>query len=328
MTKKEQIKQHNPFLDITLYDILTTLFPEPKYLEMIVNLIKRERLDKKTTYSSNEIVSHFKERGQNLVDKYSGNRESFMYSILGYEFLFNEEQYRTIDEFISNSNQKLLNGVDLTSIKQYEDLNKLNSLCEIKKMGNELEKEIVKLLENDEWLVLRPLTHLSSMKYGSSTKWCTTSQYEPNYFTRYTREGALIYCINKLTGLKVAAYKNYDEKAMSFWNMEDNRIDSLESGLPFEILVLIKEEIGKNKTNREFMSEDMSNKEAIYLLRFEYGEKKLVSLEQPAIGRDYPMEEPMMEQPMEETINEARTGQGIFLLNRDDILGEPVDVRA
>ena len=315
MTKKEQVKQHNPFLDITLYDILTTLFPEPKYLEMIVNLIKKERLDKKTTYSSKEIENHLKKRGQNLVDKYSDNRESFMYSILGYEFLFNEEQYRTIDEFISNSNQKLLNGVDLTAIKQYEDLNKLNSLCEIKKMGNELEKEIVKLLENDEWLVLRPLTHLSSMKYGSSTKWCTTSQYEPNYFTRYTREGALIYCINKLTGLKVAAYKNYDEKVMSFWNMEDSRIDSLESGLPFEILVLIRVEIGKYKTNHDLMSEDMANKEAIYLLRFEYGEKKIASFRVHPMGEPM-MDEPMMEQPMEETMNEARTIQD-FLLNID-----------
>ena len=323
MTKKEQVKQHNPFLDITLYDILTTLFPEPKYLEMIVNLIKKERLDNKTTHSSKELVTYLKEIGQNLVDKYSDNRESLMYSILGYEFLFNEEQYRVIDEFITNNNQKLLNGVDLTSIKRYEDLNKLNSLCEIKKMGNELEKEIVKLLENDEWLVLRPLTHLSSMKYGSSTKWCTTSQYEPNYFTRYTREGALIYCINKLTGLKVAAYKNYDEKIMSFWNMEDNRIDSLESGLPFEILLLIREEIGKNKTNRDLMSEDMANKEAIYLLRFEYGDKKTIPLGGPEIGRDFPMEE----QPMEQVTNDAQTIQN-FLLTRNDILGEPVDVRA
>jgi hypothetical protein len=92
-------------------------------------------------------------------------------------------------------------------------------------------------------------------------------------------------------------------------------------------LVLIREEIGKNKTNREFMSEELSNKEAIYLLRFEYGEKKSISLEQPIIGRVHPMEEPMMEQPMEETINEARTIQD-FLLNRNDILDEPVDVRA
>jgi hypothetical protein len=324
MTKKEQVKQHNPFLDITLYDILTTLFPEPKYLEMIVNLIKKERLDKKVTHSSKEIVTYLKDRGQNLIDKYSDNRESFMYSILGFEFLFNEEEYRTINEFISNSNQKLLNGVDLTAIKRYEDLNKLNSLCEIKKMGNELEKEIVKLLENDEWLVLRPLTHLSSMKYGSSTKWCTTSQYEPNYFTRYTREGALIYCINKNTGLKVAAYKNYDERVMSFWNMEDHRIDSIESGLPYEILVLIKGEVDKNKTNRELMSEDMANKEAIYLLRFEYGEKKLVSLEQPTIGRDYPMDEPMMEQQMDDVVTEQEPSVYEIPVNRHTLdLGIP-----
>jgi hypothetical protein len=52
------------------------------------------------------------------------------------------------------------------------------------------------------------------------------------------------------------------------------------------------------------MSEDMANKEAIYLLRFEYGEKKLVSLEQPTIGRDYPMDEPMMEQQMDDVVTE------------------------
>ena len=140
---------------------------------------------------------------------------------------------------------------------------------------NELEKEIIKIFEDGEWLILRPLTHLSSMKYGSSTKWCTTSQHEPTYFSRYIKNGALIYCINKKTGLKVASHRDYSEYSTTFWNMQDHRIDSLDTGLPYSILDIVRSEILKNKTNHDLMSEEQINKEALYMLRFEYGEKRL-----------------------------------------------------
>ena len=61
-----------------------------------------------------------------------------------------------------------------------------------------------------------------------------------------------------------------------------------------------------------------------------YGEKAFEYLEKARDkrgGSSSSMDEPMMEQPMEETMNEARTIQD-FLLNRNDILDEPVDVRA
>jgi hypothetical protein len=58
--------------------------------------------------------------------------------------------------------------------------------------------------------VVKPLSYLSSLKYGAGTKWCTASdQIILTIFTNMPRRGILIYVINKKTGNKVAAYKNY-----------------------------------------------------------------------------------------------------------------------
>jgi hypothetical protein len=70
-----------------------------------------------------------------------------------------------------------------------------------------------------------------------------------DYFDRYCRRGILIYNINKITGHKVACFKNLnpdDDTEFSFWNVKDNRIDSIESGLPFNILDIILNEIKTN----------------------------------------------------------------------------------
>ena len=72
---------------------------------------------------------------------------------------------------------------------------------------------------------------------------------DPEYFVRYTNRGSLIYIINKKTGLKVACFKSFDENEpeFSFWNSIDLRVDSLESGLPNDILNLIVKDITENR---------------------------------------------------------------------------------
>ena len=57
----------------------------------------------------------------------------------------------------------------------------------------DLEKQIKVVYSDDEWVVLRPLTYHSSLKYGSSTKWCTASESNPDYFLRYVKRGILLY---------------------------------------------------------------------------------------------------------------------------------------
>lgn len=66
-----------------------------------------------------------------------------------------------------------------------------------KKESKEAKKDSVKLYEDDNILVVKPLTHKASCYYGSGTKWCTTMAGTPSYFDQYTRQGNLYYIILK-----------------------------------------------------------------------------------------------------------------------------------
>jgi hypothetical protein len=134
------------------------------------------------------------------------------------------------------------------------------SLAELKLVSKELQAQTEILYDSDEWLVLKPLSFEASLKYGASTKWCTAMRNDPEYFSRYSRRGILIYCINRSTGDKVAAFKNLNtdyEYETSFWDVKDIRIDSMETDLPRRILDIIKYQFSNvTTTNWELMSDE------------------------------------------------------------------------
>lgn len=47
--------------------------------------------------------------------------------------------------------------------------------------------EYKKLYENDKLVVVKPLTHQASCKYGSNTQWCIAARI-PDYWDRYTKK--------------------------------------------------------------------------------------------------------------------------------------------
>jgi hypothetical protein len=96
------------------------------------------------------------------------------------------------------------------------------------------------------WLkILRPLTYESSLKYGSSTTWCTASKDSRIQYDKYTK-GILIYSINKKMGFKVATHLDFSNQELTFWNAEDKRIDSMASRLPSQILEIVRNELDIN----------------------------------------------------------------------------------
>ena len=143
------------------------------------------------------------------------------------------------------------------------------SLAQLKLIDKEMEKQVHKLYEDNEWLIIKPLSFLASKKYGASTKWCTTQDNNPDYYLKYSRRGILIYCMNKITGDKVAAFKSLDttyDRETSFWNLVDQRIDSLESGLPIEVMNIIRDEFTNNKSsNWDILSDDEKNRQVLWI---------------------------------------------------------------
>ena len=59
------------------------------------------------------------------------------------------------------------------------------------------EDHIDVLIENDDYLLISPLTLKGSLKYGADTKWCTASKTSSYQFKNYTIDGYLFYLISK-----------------------------------------------------------------------------------------------------------------------------------
>jgi hypothetical protein len=96
---------------------------------------------------------------------------------------------------------------------QYKSMMQLFRVVENAKVLKE-ENEFIRedhidvLIENDDYLLISPLTLKGSLKYGADTKWCTASKSSSYQFTSYTKDGYLFYLISK----KERA-KNYNKVA-------------------------------------------------------------------------------------------------------------------
>ena len=268
MSRIEQLKKQNPSYTIEIIDIINNLFDKVKYTELSVNLIKgkRQGYSRSSEDIINEMVAEYGQDREILTSK-SYEELTNIFRVLGDYFGYHD--FNTIKKFIELNERNLIKENDLSKFKSFEDLELQVSLAELKLIDKDLEKQVIKLYETDEWLVLKPMSFLASRKYGSNTKWCTTQENNPDYYLRYSRRGILIYCMNKVTGEKVATFKNIDtsyDRETSFWNMIDNRIDSIESGLPVEVMDVIKNEFAKTtKPNWDLLSDDDRNKQLIWI---------------------------------------------------------------
>jgi hypothetical protein len=159
----------------------------------------------------------------------------------------------------------LIEENDLTKYKSFDQMISAMGVAEMKAEEKELESQVIKMHEDAEWLLIRPLTFKSSCKYGANTKWCTTTEHNPEYYNKYAKRGVLVYCINKKTGYKVAAFYSLDknEPEFSYWNQKDTRIDSTESNLPLELIGFLRDYVKdpKVKSNNAMLTGDLKKKE-------------------------------------------------------------------
>ena len=288
MGKIDELKKQNPNFNINIIDIINDIYGKSKYTEMVINLIKNKynKRNNDNNYSDiyRELVREFNVSPDKLITKNYFDLIN-MIKVLNEYVGYNES--KTIEKFIELNEKNLITQKDLTTYKTIEELELQISLSDLKIVDKELEKQVLKLMETDEWLVLKPLSYQSSVKYGSGTKWCTSSKNESEYYFRYSKRGILIYCINKKTGDKVAGFKNLDlsyEKETSFWTIIDLRTDSIDCDLPEDVMNIFKEEFkNTKKTNWELLSEDERNRQLIQQESFnnKYNSVEYTNEEQP-----------------------------------------------
>lgn len=123
--------------------------------------------------------------------------------------------------------------------KDYSDISLLKLVIaraeEIKEEKSFVREEHVNVLdETEDYILLEPLTHRGSLKYGANTKWCTASRRDESTFNRYRKSGLLAYLIDKKGNRdnnykKIAFYSEYNRSSayssdIIIYNSSDNNV--------------------------------------------------------------------------------------------------------
>jgi hypothetical protein len=294
----------NEDYNLNIVSILEMFSPESKskYTETLLRMMK----------NTPNLKEHTKEIKLFLVDKFPFIEKSKLdlmsdiQMMLLYKFIdgfFNTEDLQKYRKFCEYNERNLIEENDLTKYKSFEQMIAAMGVAEMKSEEKELETQVIKIHEDAEWLLIRPLTFKSSCKYGANTKWCTTTEHNQEYYNKYAKRGVLVYCINKKTGYKVAAFYSLDknEPEFSYWNQKDTRIDSTDSNLPLELIGFIRDYVKdpKVKSNTAMLSGDQKKKELVNGRKAAISERvaSAVRRAQEEIEVPGPMEESVMEQP-------------------------------
>lgn len=298
MTKVESLLNQNKYLKLSLIDVIKLIDPsdKSKYVELIYKLGPKDRLIRKEESSEirSILIKHY-HISEKKLSEYNDYECAMIYFLI--ERFYNQSDLGMMKKLHELSTDNLIDNFDISKISSYQDIANYITLAEIKKMDKESEKMTKVLLRNENWLILRPLSHKASLKYGASTKWCTASENDPHYFMKYAKRGILIYIINMKTGNKTAFFQttnNDEDKETSFWNVVDQRVDSIETDLTQEVFNVIRQEMKEKKSNWDLLNK--SQKESMELEL--YGrEAKLINIEDAL--RTVMGDEPISEQENE-----------------------------
>jgi hypothetical protein len=259
MSRIETLKKQFKALDFTIIDLLSEIdgTETHKYLQFLCKVVKHRNFRESTTSkgtSHQEIVTELKSYG-------IGSSGSFDVDYIKLSFLdryIERNDVKIFHQFKSHMENGLIENSDITKYSSFSDMSNAVTLAELRILEKDYETKVFKEYEDDNWLMVRPLSFKSSCKYGSGTKWCTTFSTDKQYFFKYFFKSTLIYIINKKTGYKVAMHglttdygKLYD---VTFWNSSDNRMDFLELDVDDYLVSHIKKILNSNISNCSFLT--------------------------------------------------------------------------
>jgi hypothetical protein len=219
MSRLDRIKEQNKALDISIIDILAQCDPSDnhKYLDFILKMFKKD-------------VNFYENINVRLGSLLIGSGEIDI-----------------LNEFHKHSTENRIKNSDIGTYKSWSEVkDAVIEANEIKRL-NEAEKKIKKIYDENDWIVLIPLSFEASQKYGANTKWCITQKY---HWNSYHKSYKLIFIINKNSNEKYAISSSYDDKnKVQGWLADDTEINPLLLDIPIQVMKVITDEIKKRETN-------------------------------------------------------------------------------
>ena len=234
MSRIDKLKEQHPELNITVIDMLARVDPTDSY--------------KYTEFLIKELKQSIKDDG--IVD---------ITLNLGIELVGNDNVV-TLNEFEQHVKANRIQKKDISQYKSFEQIKEQVKLAEEIVKQKELEKQIEKLFEDNEYLVLIPLTKESNQTYGSNTKWCTTME-GYSYWEKYFQDYKVIFVLNKQTGKKTAISKGiYANEGVKVWDQLDNDVSIFDTGLPSNIYEVVSQSLSIDETNQDIYNKKFPKK--------------------------------------------------------------------
>lgn len=239
--KNEFVNQHPHTLGLNLYTLFKYMLGNKtnKYLPLIVKQLHKSSEQRFTDYGD------YGEMYQEYIEKYD-MKDTVLNSLStkhkGIPLVLLQTMSDWIDitkiqEFDKMLEDNLIENPNISTYKSMSDIDEQLNIAYTKKAIKEVRKMVQVVMDNEEWLCVRPLTHSASIKYGAGTKWCTTMEKHIHHFNRYSQEGILIYLFNKLNSRKFGIHltsRKHNPSMISIYDELDDRIDSTVARIPLE----------------------------------------------------------------------------------------------
>lgn len=221
MSKIDKLKEQHPELNVSIIDLLSKIDPSGtnKYVEFLIKQIKNSYdYDGDNTNLSLHIITE----------------------IVGY---LNVE---TLNEFDRHCKAGRIIKNDISQYKKWTEMKESVRIANEVVKQKELEKQVIKLLDNNDYCVVIPLSYEASKIYGANTKWCTTQeQHWKNYIDVYK----LIYIMDKVKNDKYAvSIKTKSKNKIQGWLSDDTEVSPLTLPISSEVITLIMNEINKDES--------------------------------------------------------------------------------
>jgi|SaaInl3SG_22_DNA_1037383.scaffolds.fasta_scaffold02600_7 hypothetical protein len=262
---KKVLKEQHPWANINYIDYLSFLDPSKtnKFLPFMIKELKRsiedrnERNRDDIKYMVREIAKQFRIDETVLY----GMDYDMLTRIQGILDMFGSDKVNILRDFYEHLENKRIEKNDISQYKSFDEIREQVKIASFKQAQKELRGATHVVYEDENYLMIKPLTFLSSTKYGATTKWCTTMENNNHYFYDYSSNGVLIYIFNKVNNVKVAAhirlqYRGRYDNPIKFYNEQDVETDSYVLGLSKNVMEKLMEEYRISKTNSDFIKEN------------------------------------------------------------------------
>jgi hypothetical protein len=185
---------------------------------------------------------------------------------------------------------RLKSNLEKKDINQYESSGELFLVLKnytSKSQERKIDSDAKKIYEDGRVLIVKPLSHKASCKYGAGTKWCTT-QDSPGYYDKHTSGNqGLYYIIMKEFDISNKFYKialHRDAYQDTWYDATDTpmpprEVEVLKVGLGKKAYDLINQDFNenKNKALKEFFNP--KNSYHVIATKNVFSSKKLLTFE-------------------------------------------------